>query len=160
MSSVTSFYRAFNGCENFASDVSAWQVGSVESFNHAFRGTQVNSDFSNWDISSVVSMSRMFYGTPVFEGIGLENWDVSNVIDFSYMFDGAVTFTGESIVNWNVSGVQASGGESCYEGRCGLYEMFDGATNFNQNLCHWLDLIEYDEDTNPVPVDGMFFIFD
>ena len=156
-SSVTSFWETFAYVDTLSTDVSDWDVSNVVYFNHAFRWNKINSNFSKWDTSSAISMTRMFETCTEFEGIGLDTWDVSKVTDFAYMFRYATKFTGDTIVNWDISSAAwTDDGESCNDDdRCGMYEMFKGATSFNQDLCHWLinDMIYADPS---LPVDSMF----
>ena len=52
----------FQGCENFNSDLSKWDVSSVKDMYAMFWDCEnFNSDLSNWDVSNVTDMRNMFY---------------------------------------------------------------------------------------------------
>ena len=52
----------FEDCKNFNSDLSKWDVSSVENmFNMFYDCENFNSDLSKWDVSSVKNMQYMFY---------------------------------------------------------------------------------------------------
>ena len=49
--------------ENFAGDLSKWDVSRVTNMHEAFGGaTSFNSDLSNWQTSNVEDMEYLFYG--------------------------------------------------------------------------------------------------
>ena len=56
----------FEGCTNFNSDLSKWNVSKVKYMTGMFkRCTNFNSDLSKWDVSNVKDMSGMFKNTPL-----------------------------------------------------------------------------------------------
>ncbi len=67
--------------------------------NHMFYGCSVfNSDISAWDVSSVNNMRYMFYACYIFNS-DISAWDVSSVTDMTDMLNGANVF---STANYNL----------------------------------------------------------
>ena len=87
----------FAGATAFTSDLSNWDVSSVQRMTQTFlSATSFNSDLSNWDVSSVTSMLSMFSYASSFNS-DLSNWNVSSVIhyyDMLEMFNNAIEFDG------------------------------------------------------------------
>ena len=82
----------FEGASSFTSDVSAWDVSSVDNMNAMFSGAEnFTSDVSAWDVSSVRDMNSMFAGATNFN-IDVSAWDVSSVEDMQAMFYAATSF--------------------------------------------------------------------
>ena len=53
----------FDGCKNFNSDLSKWNVRSVENMEYMFKDCEnFNSDLSKWNVSSAGDMEGMFDG--------------------------------------------------------------------------------------------------
>ena len=53
----------FDGCKNFNSDLSNWNVSGVEDMGFMFDDCEnFNCDLSKWDVSKVTNMEDMFDG--------------------------------------------------------------------------------------------------
>jgi surface protein len=121
---VRDMSRAFLGADNFNSDISAWETGTVTDMRSMFAfARSFNQDIGQWDVSNVTDMSNMFDRAVVFNQ-DLSLWDVRAVTFFSNMFLGATAFNGD-ITTWQP------------ESATTLSSMFRNATVFNQNIGAW-----------------------
>lgn len=114
-------------------DLSHWNTSNVTKMNGTFRGHPTyNLSLSAWNVSNVTDMSNMFYGATAFNQ-DLNSWDVSRVTLMTNMFYGATAFN-----NGDASGA-TTGVEMTWTtpALTGIYGMFWGASNFNQNLETW-----------------------
>ena len=133
---VTKMSEMFYGIKAINSDISQWDVSSVEDMSGTFFNVlEADLEISQWDVSSVSSMSAMFscnfedYYCPFNSDIS--QWDVSSVKDMSYMFhcgeDSTCAFN-QDISQWDVSSVTD------------MSKMFgsdDGSSHFNQDISQW-----------------------
>ena len=124
VSSVNDMSSMFYNCPNFTSDISEWDVSSVTYMPNMFDlATSFNGDLSNWDVSNVVTLRGMFWNAHSFNS-DLSSWDVSSVIDMTKVFRMAHSFN-QNISDWDVSNVSE-----------GFVEMFDGANALSEyNKC-------------------------
>jgi len=121
---VTDTSRVFYSCSLFNSDISAWDVSSVDDMSYMFYGCSVfNSDISAWDVSSVTDMNRKFVNCSAFNS-DVSAWDVSSVDDMTNMFYGCSVFNSD-ISAWNVSSVTT------------MSRMLNGANAFNSDISAW-----------------------
>merc|ERR1712032_339511 len=105
----------------FNSDISKWDVSSVEAMTGTFMGARdFSGDISKWDVSGVTDMSGMFHAAKAFDS-DVAKWDVSSVKDTSAMFSGAQSFNFD-ISDWDVSSVT------------NMAFMFSRAASFKQKL--------------------------
>jgi surface protein len=128
---VQNFNHFAYGASLFDSNLTDWNVESATSMQHMFRGSMISADLSAWNTSQVTSMSRMFAYTPHFNS-AISNWDTSKVTCFAYMFWAASTAFNQDLSMWNVSSVVYTD-----DTNPGLKQMFMDASSFNQNLCYW-----------------------
>jgi surface protein len=85
--SVTSTKAMFQGCTNFRSDISQWDVSNVTNMGHMFFGCQAqHSDISRWDVSNVTNMDLMF-DSCVYFNQDLSRWCVSKITAPPLYFD-------------------------------------------------------------------------
>ena len=122
VSSVEYMNFLFAYTNEFNQDISNWDVSNVKFMNMLFSDTKFNQDISSWDVSNVIQMNGMFNATPFNYDIGA--WDVSNVEDMSSMFLQAQSFN-YSLKDWDISKVTR------------LDYIFFGAKSFNQDLSNW-----------------------
>ena len=119
---VESMEGMFAGTESFNQDIGKWNVRNVTNMKALFMGaTNFNQDLSSWDVSKVTNMNRMFAAAYFFNQ-DLSSWDVSNVTDMGGMF--YETKFNKDISSWNVNKVQDMSG------------MFFNSS-FNQNINNW-----------------------
>jgi len=82
----------FRYTEEFNSNISSWNTGSVIQFDKMFFGAlSFNVDISSWDISSAITLRKMFQDALMFN-IDLSCWDISSVSDLQGMFYKASSF--------------------------------------------------------------------
>ncbi len=127
VSSVESLSNFLAGCTQFSHNIARWDVSNVTNMNYCFRDcVNFNHDLSNWDVSKVTTMVGMFSGAETYTQ-GFSAWKdrVSNVVNFSEMFMGCKDFTGAGLEGWNVSKCQ----DFSY--------MFSGAFAFNGLIGKW-----------------------
>ena len=135
-SSVTNMSQLFADKRTFNEDIGNWDVSNVTNMNCMFyRASTFNQYIGNWNTSKVENMGAMFLRASAFNqdintkvvNLGETNeyiaWDVSNVINhgLTSFFLDAIAFNSD-IGNWNISKVTA------------IYDMFRGASKFNQNI--------------------------
>ena len=76
----------FHDCSSFNSDLSRWNVSSVESMNNMFANcSNFNCDLSGWDVSKVKEMAGMFCGCTDFN-CDLSGWNTKSLIFSSEIF--------------------------------------------------------------------------
>ena len=110
----------FDGCKNFNSDLSKWEVGKVTDMSDMFYGCEsFNSDLSKWKVDKVTDMNNMFYGCKNFNS-DLSKWQVGKVTNMSDMFSDATNFN-SNLSKWDVGKVED------------MSSMFKGASNFDKN---------------------------
>jgi len=99
-SGLTSLYGGFYGCSNlkFVANDSAWTKDVTDMHSMFYSCSVFNSDISAWDVSSVEDMNHMFYACSVFNS-DISAWDVSSVTDMTNMLNGANVF---STANYNL----------------------------------------------------------
>ena len=135
-SSVTNMSQLFADKHTFNEDIGNWDVSNVTNMNSMFYSASTfNQYIGNWNTSKVEYMGAMFLRASAFNqdintkvvNLGETNeyiaWDVSNVINdgLTSFFLDAIAFNSD-IGNWNISKVTA------------IYDMFWGASKFNQNI--------------------------
>ena len=127
VSHVKDMHGMFSNAESFNSDsISNWNTSSVTDMNNMFYQASSFDQDLFWDTSSVTGIIAMFAGAESFNG-DLSQWDTSSVTEMRSMFSRASSFNSDSISNWNVTNV------------VNMVRMFEGATDFAQNLCPWKD---------------------
>ena len=118
--------------------------------------------FGNWDVSNVTTMRDMFAFARAFQGGGVAKWNVGNVTTMERMFEQADEFGNQSnliagnssnpgdINNWDTSKVTDMSymfrstkfnefiGDWDVKAVTTMRSMFEGATQFNQNLSGWM----------------------
>jgi surface protein len=162
-SSATNMESMFDSCLIFNRNVGAWNVSNCLNFQTIFARCPVfnnggsasiddwrfktsgninmyamftnssafNQPLNSWNTTRVVNMSGMFGGASVFnQNVGA--WDVSNCTVLSAMFYQAFAFNNggsADINNWILNTNLAV--------NLNLYQMFFGASAFNQSLNNW-----------------------
>ena len=102
VSSVEDMQWMFYETHSFTGDLSKWNVSKVSNFRTTFYQLwDFNSDLSAWDTSSATTMRYMFYDMPKFNS-DISGWDVSKVTLFEEMFWGATAFN-QDLSQWNIS---------------------------------------------------------
>uniref|UniRef100_A0A6C0B8U1 BspA family leucine-rich repeat surface protein n=1 Tax=viral metagenome TaxID=1070528 RepID=A0A6C0B8U1_9ZZZZ len=94
-----------------------WITTKVTDMQSMFKNCSLfNSDLSQWDVSSVQNMSYMFYGCTNFTGVSMRiidgtihmshigGWDTQSVTKMAHMFEEAILFRAD-ISKWNISNV-------------------------------------------------------
>jgi hypothetical protein len=111
--------------DNFAGDISYWDVSNVREFGSMFEESTGGSftRLDKWDTSSAEDMGRMFAESNFDPGDDVANWDVSNVDNFSMMFYRVGSFNGD-VTGWDVSSGK------------GFANMFT-QTSFNRDISTW-----------------------
>ena len=95
VSNWTSMNGLFDSDKPIKSDLSYWDVSSVEDFRLAMQLETTNPNINNWDVSKATNMSGFFSANSennYIEGIDLSGWDVSKVTNCGNFFGG--------ITNW------------------------------------------------------------
>ena len=95
VSNWTSMNGLFDSDKPIKSDLSYWDVSSVEDFRLAMQLETTNPNINNWDVSKATNMSGFFSASSennYIEGIDLSGWDVSKVTNCGNFFGG--------ITNW------------------------------------------------------------
>ena len=95
VSNWTSMNGLFDSDKPIKSDLSYWDVSSVEDFRLAMQLETTNPNINNWDVSKATNMSGFFSassGDKYTEGMDLSGWDVSKVTNCGNFFGG--------ITNW------------------------------------------------------------
>lgn len=137
LGSVQTMQGLFRGT-NFNQNISAWDVSKVQNMTNMFMETTFNQDISQWRVGKVTSMQGMFANSNFNQAIDANAltgaWDVSNVTDMSYMFYDS--FFNQEIRNWDVSAVTS------------MEAMFF-QSSFNRDIPDW----------RPVQVTNMYFMF-
>ena len=161
-SSCTSMSSMFS-FSDFNQPINDWDVSKVTSMSSMFRGTPFNQPLSGWDVGSVTNMQLMFnYNSPFNQDIG--SWNVTGVVGTPGSSNGfRSTFASNSQFNnggspsisgWDVSNcrnmVAMFQNNSYFNQPIGawdlsagpsIYNMFDGATSFNNggssNISGW-----------------------
>ena len=73
-----------------------WDVSSVTTFYEAFQSaTSFDANLSAWTPTAATTMYSMFYNAQSFQGGDLTGWDVSNVTNMSRAFYNCDSFTGD-----------------------------------------------------------------
>ena len=74
-------YGAFDRATAFTGKgLYKWNLSSVTNLEYAFWSTTLfDTNVSNWDVSSVETMKSMFLSAEAFQGKGVEQWNVSAV---------------------------------------------------------------------------------
>lgn len=143
----------FNVASNFHGSLSL-STNSLTSMNAMFNSARSFLGHGNiwqWNTRNVVAMNGVFMGAISFNAN--LNWITDSVNDMAHMFDGCMSFNGD-VSLFNTSRVQQmrfmfrgciffdrpirSNGHSWQVGNVlNMTGMFDGATNFNQNIRYW-----------------------
>ena len=95
VSNWTSMNGLFDSDKPIKSDLSYWDVSSVEDFRLAMQLETTNPNINNWDVSKATNMSGFFSNSSnnkYIEGMDLSGWDVYKVTNCSGFFGG--------ITNW------------------------------------------------------------
>ena len=95
VSNWTSMNGLFDSDKPIKSDLSYWDVSSVEDFRLAMQLETTNPNINNWDVSKATNMSGFFSNSSnnkYIEGMDLSGWDVSKVTNCGGFFG--------SIINW------------------------------------------------------------
>jgi len=129
--------EAFSGQRVFNSELSNWDVSSVQCFANAFKQCYTfNSDITGWTLNTTptytINLSAMFHSATSFNQ-DISTWDTVRVGDMSYMFALTQPDSGPAIVmtfnqdinNWNTDNVSDS------------QNMFQGNDTFDQDLASW-----------------------
>jgi len=91
VSNWTSMNGLFDSDKPIKSDLSYWDVSSVEDFRLAMQLETINPNINNWDVSKATNMSGFFSTSSenkYIEGMDLSGWDVSKVTNCSGFFGG------------------------------------------------------------------------
>jgi hypothetical protein len=121
---MTTMARAFQYAK-YDVVVSTWDVRNVKDMTRMFANTEnFNGDVKEWDVGNVLSMYEMFREAAAFNG-DVTWWNVGLVTDMSYMFYYALDFEGKGVSEWEAPNVET------------VYNMFEGATNANQEALEW-----------------------
>ena len=140
-SRVNNMYEMFLSATSFNQNIGNWQTGNVNTMRSMFQGASAfnNGDAPgdsnnplNWDTGLVNTMLNMFHSATVFNQ-DITNFSVVSVTTMKGMFKGAAAFnngqpalqSGAPLNNWNTSNVTS------------LYETFQDAGSFNQDLGEW-----------------------
>ena len=132
LSNVTNMGNMFNGAILFNQPIGSWNTSNVIEMGVMFGGAILfNQPICSWNTSNVTNMSSMFRNAEFFnQDIG--GWDVSNVISMSTMFQRFSVATSSfnnggspSISAWTPTSLTSTFG------------MFNGTTNFNQDIGNW-----------------------
>lgn len=127
---------AFQGASSFNEDLNNWDVSLANGITSCFLGaTSFNGNIENWDTSSMTAMNNAFGGASAFNR-DLSNWNVSSVTSFIQTFNNATGFNnggvggvGAGLDNWSINSNLAV--------NVSMYQMFFGATAFNQYIGSW-----------------------
>ena len=95
VSNWTSMNGLFDSDKPIKSDLSYWDVSSVEDFRLAMQLETTNPNINNWDVSKATNMSGFFSASSdnkYIGGMDLSEWDVSKVTNCSGFLGG--------ITNW------------------------------------------------------------
>jgi surface protein len=99
--------------------------------NSMFQGASAfNQNIGGWNVSKATTMAAMFHTTISFNNGGsntIQNWSAPLCSTFASMFYLNTTFNQPLTNLVNTSGVAS----------CSMQQMFQGATNFNQNIGFW-----------------------
>jgi surface protein len=138
VSNCLNFQTIFARCPVFNNGGSAsiddWRFktsGNINMYAMFTNSSAFNQPLNSWNTTRVVNMSGMFGGASVFnQNVGA--WDVSNCTVLSAMFYQAFAFNNggsADINNWILNTNLAV--------NLNLYQMFFGASAFNQSLNNW-----------------------
>jgi surface protein len=109
LTGLTSTTTWFEDCDYFDEDLSGMNVSTITSFYGMFHGCerfgQVNGSVAGWDTSSALNMSWMFHFCPLFTGTGLDSFNTSNVTSMEQMFSFCTVFNSPLILGWDTSKV-------------------------------------------------------
>jgi surface protein len=99
---IVFMFTTFQGCSNFNSDISNWNLVSCNNIAGMFINcTLFNSDISGWNILGVTNLSQTFFNATSFnQPIG--NWNTQTVNDMAQTFANATAFD-QPLDNWDVS---------------------------------------------------------
>jgi large repetitive protein len=79
----------FRDAPAFSSDLSAWDVSSVNDMSVMFFGaSNFTSDLSGWTVGAVTTMNQMFRNAALFNS-NLGSWNISAVTDMTSMMQGS-----------------------------------------------------------------------
>jgi surface protein len=132
LSNVTNMNSMFSNAFLFNQPINNWNTSNVIEMGGMFsNATQFNQPIGSWNTSNVANMSQMFRNAEFFnQDIG--GWDVSNVQSMTTMFQrfGVATSSfnnggSPSISAWTPTSLTSTFG------------MFNGTTNFNQDIGNW-----------------------
>jgi surface protein len=107
-----------------------WYVRNVNNMNSMFKDSGFNQPLNQWDVGNVLNMSKMFENTSFNQPLNL--WDVSRVEEMARMFKNNRVFN-QPIGNWTLKNRTVF-----------MFNMFAGATNFNNDLSHWRIITDTD----------------
>jgi len=128
VSKVTTMLQMFDNADAFNQDVSGWNVIKVTSMKRMFANTAI---FNNGGValtwgdktSKVTTMFKMFYLANAFNQ-DVSDWNVAAVTSMKQMFRDADDFNNGGVaLDWSDTSKVTD-----------MYEMFSGATVFNQDV--------------------------
>ena len=142
---VVTMGNMFAGASSFNSDISKWNVSSLDSksrtyqepqgLNYMFDGaSKFSKDLSKWSISKVTSLERTFNYATAFNS-DLSKWQISKVTTLLGLFYHASSFNGD-VSTWDVSRVIS------------LQSTFRYAIAFNQGNLSFLLFFYFFSETN------------
>ena len=163
-STVTSIRSIFERAKRFnGSGPDTWNTENITNMQATFKFAELYDGYlGNWDVSNVTTMRDMFAFARAFQGGGVAKWNVGNVTTMERMFEQADEFGNQSnliagnssnpgdINNWDTSKVTDMSymfrstkfnefiGDWDVKAVTTMRSMFEGATQFNQNLSGWM----------------------
>lgn len=93
-----------------------------------------NADLSGWNTGQINNMGSMFSNASSFNK-DLSSWDVTGNTNFTSMFYGASSFNAG--LGAGVSGTRLNAWNINAGGATSLYQMFESASSFNQDISGW-----------------------
>lgn len=118
---VTDMSGLFRSRTFFNDDISCWSTKFVTTMARMFWSTRFNQPIGTWDTHSLQDMTDMFRASWFNQDIS--TWDVGSVTTLYRTF--LSSRFNQDISAWDVRNVQV------------MLQVFNKASNFNQNLCAW-----------------------